>query len=270
MRSEPRLPDPEVNLPKEHPLHEAGVLIAGVAALFVVAFLVVTYFVDGVVLFLPPEAEARVLSMPDFDDGEERHTQERAQLQQLLEELAQGWEGNPYKFSLSIRDEELPNAFALPGGHVVVTRGLLDRAGSENELAMVLGHELGHFKNRDHLRALGRGLLFSLLLAGAGFGGDNAVVSTTSGLMTLSYGRKQESRADAFGLRLLAAHYGHVAGCGDFFTRMAQEFDAAESLPAFIRSHPRSGDRAAALHKLATRSGYPLQGELSPWPPTGD
>jgi predicted Zn-dependent protease len=68
--------------------------------------------------------------------------------------------------------DETVNALALPGDHVIIYQGLLAEAESENEIMMVLGHELGHFANRDHLRGLGRGIVVqivaSLLFGDAG------------------------------------------------------------------------------------------------------
>ena len=80
---------------------------------------------------------------------------------------------------------------ALPGGQIMVFSGLLKKVNLENELAMVLGHELGHYAHRDHLRGMGRGLGVTLGLAML-FGQDSAVAGIASDLflgMEMRYSR---------------------------------------------------------------------------------
>ena len=107
-------------------------------------------------------------------------------------------------------DGEGPNALAFPGGLIVLTTGLLDGLGSENELALVLGHELGHYAGRDHLEGLGRGLAlaFTLGIFGAGESGSAAgLAALAAQLAARGHDREQETLADAFGLALEQAEY---------------------------------------------------------------
>ena len=84
--------------------------------------------------------------------GSQVSSEFRQGLQTLLDRVALHWPESPYAFHAVVWEASQPNAFALPGGWVAVTTGLLEGAGSENELAFVLGHELGHF--RGHVRPL--------------------------------------------------------------------------------------------------------------------
>ena len=121
-------------------------------------------------------------------------------------------------------DNPTANAMALPGGNIVVYTGLLDRVASENELAFVLAHELGHYAHRDHLRGMGRALVFAVI-AGLLFGPDSGTGSLLAGalgLTELSFSRRQETRADAFAVAALHCAYGHVGGSTDFFDRIGQ------------------------------------------------
>ena len=91
------------------------------------------------------------------------------------------------------------NALALPGDRIVIFSGLVNRVKSENELMMVLGHELGHFAHRDRLRSLGQELLLPIAIAS--LLGDNswlyssaaAIISATS---QAQYSQFQEIQAD--------------------------------------------------------------------------
>lgn len=266
MQAKPRLPDDRVNLPDSHPLADAAQLIAAVAALGLLAFVAIAFFVDAVLWLLPPQTEAELAGKLWWVAADDATKDERTdELQALVTALAKGWPENPYTLRVRIVESDEPNAFAAPGGMVLVTDGLLDMAQSENELAFVLGHEIGHFRGRDHLRGLGRGVLFQMLLASVGVGGGDATLLGQTGLLaTLSFNRDQERDADSFGLDLLQRRYGHVAGAGVFFERMAAEDPTAAAVPAFVSTHPDLRERVHAVHTLAQQRGYATEGELRP------
>ncbi len=184
--------------------------------------------------------------------------------------MAQAWPAAPYAFDVGVIEEPDPNALALPGGRILVTRGLLLNARSENELAFVLGHELGHFRNRDHLRSLGRGLVTGLLTsalgAATGLGGSNPL-GLAQGFAERGFGRSQERDADAFALGLVYALYGHVAGADDFFERLTADSSrrGVGRLGRWLSTHPLSQDRIASLQRLAQERGWRAEGKLTPW-----
>jgi Zn-dependent protease with chaperone function len=149
---------------------------------------------------------------------------------------------------------------------VVLTSGLLERVRSENELAFVLGHELGHFRHRDHLRGLGRELALGVVLAGLGLSGAGPagdLAGLAARLAERGFDRDQERAADAFGLELLAAEYGHVAGASQFF-ELVEAPDGG--LAAWLSTHPLGDERAASLEALAAARGWRLSGPLQPPP----
>ncbi|MEO1522500.1 MAG: M48 family metallopeptidase [Cyanobacteria bacterium J06633_2] len=162
--------------------------------------------------------------------------------------------------------QDVINAIAIPGDRVIIYQGLLEQAESENEVMMVLGHELGHFANRDHLRGLGQKLMIRLAIASI-FGDVGALGSiAASGVTAISdsqFSQKQENQADEVGLDLLNQAYGHVAGATDFFDRMN---DRQGLEIAFLASHPTSSSRVNRLERLIQKRGY-TQGERSPLTP---
>ena len=148
-----------INVSDTHPLVEASTLIIGLTAIFIVIALSLIFMVEVALYFVSAEDEADLFGdwLPEdivtvAPDDERLH-----ETQLLVDRLVEHWPATPYQFRVEIDDSEIANAMALPGGLIIITQGLLDQVESENELAFVLGHELGHFKNRDHLRALGRG-----------------------------------------------------------------------------------------------------------------
>ena len=159
--------------------------------------------------------------------------------------------------------EETVNALAIPGDRIIIYKGLLAEIESENELMMVLGHELGHFANRDHLRGLTRQVMVRLVLAAAlGDAGAVGAIATNSAsvLTSAQFSQTQEKQADKIGLQLLQAVYGHAAGATDFFSRLIKE-----DLPAglsILASHPPSKARVEHIERIIKRENYPVEEKI--------
>ena len=275
MEFEPKLPEDGINVSKTHPISELVLLLGGLVAVVVVIVVSVALTLDLVVPRLPVGLERRLFA-PEWlagltdDEGDAAADPADVWLQATVDRMARHWADNPYAFRAVVFESEEPNALAFPGGWIAVTSGLLDAAGSENEVAFVVGHELGHFRNRDHLRGLGRGLILSLIAAAIGSSGAGtaAEIASMAGLMAeRGFSREQESEADVFGLELLAAEYGHVDGAGDFFARMPDPEEAMDrQLGSYLSTHPLHEERIEALHELARERGYRETGELTPLP----
>ena len=264
MRFVGRQPDEGINVSDTHPLVEAGTLVVGLTAIFIVIALVLVFVVEIALYFVPPEKEAKFFDdwLPE-DLTTVSHTDERLlATQQLVDTLATEWPDAAYSFRVEIDDSETANAMALPGGLIIVTTGLLDKVESENELAFVLGHELGHFKNRDHIRALGRGVVLSIFFAVI-TGNDVAGIGVKIADLTLrGFSRKQEARADDFGLGVVHAHYGHVNQAWRLFERWDEESGSARSWVAYVSTHPVSADRIETMRRTADERGWSDDGEV--------
>lgn len=268
MRFVTKIPREGINVSDEHPLVEAGTLVVGLVALFVIITLTLVFLVEVVLFFVPEDTEARLFSewLPEDLVSVSPTDARRLETQQLVDRLAARWPESPYVFRLEVDDSDAANAMALPGGLIVVTRGLLDQVESENELAFVLGHELGHFRNRDHLRILGRGLVLSLVFSVA-TGSDVAGLGVKAADLTLrGFGREQESRADAFALAAVHSEYGHVDQAWRLFERWAASDVDASALATYLSTHPQSRDRAQRLRELAERGSWRLSGDITPLP----
>ncbi|MEQ8247123.1 MAG: M48 family metalloprotease [Alphaproteobacteria bacterium] len=178
-----------------------------------------------------------------------------------------------FPFTFTVLNSPDVNAFALPGGYVYVTRGLLALANSEAELAGVIGHEIGHVVARHtaqrYSQAVAAGLGAALL--GAAVGGDaEQLAQLGSELYLASFSRDQEYQADQLGVRYLRnAGYAPGAMAG-FLENLArnkalQEKLLDQDLPEadFFATHPNTPDRVARAAALAAGSpGATRQDEL--------
>lgn len=264
MKFEPRPPDRSVNTSREHPLSEMSTLLAGAAGLAILLAVAVHYFVEVVVFFLPVEVESELFDGWTPEQFAAIEDPRLPATQSLVDRLNRYWSDSPYQFRVSITEVDEPNAMAFPGGLIVVTDSLLNQVGSENELAFVLGHEIGHFHNRDHLRRLGGSVLLDLVYALAT--GASEFTGLVTAVTNLGFDRDQESEADWFGLRLVYNEYGHVAYASDFFAKLARTESGGSRLASYFASHPQSPSRVAELQEWAEQEGWPTTGTAEPLP----
>jgi predicted Zn-dependent protease len=183
----------------------------------------------------------------------------------------------PFQFAIASMAET--NAFALPGGYIYVSRGLLALARSEEELANVLAHEVGHVAARHaaqrETRALGVGLLSLLGTVGAGLLGGDAAAGVASQVGQLagagliaSYGRDQERQADEVGQQMARAAGFDPGGMTTFLDALDREATLRAGQPrrpSFLDSHPATPERvkgaSARAQQLGSRGGLPPPAE---------
>ncbi len=168
----------------------------------------------------------------------------------------------PYEYSFTVLDSEVINAFALPGGPIYVTRGLLFELGDESQLAAVLAHEATHVAARHSAQQISRQMGVSILvsIASAAMRRGEApppegevsnveqIAKLVAGLAGLSYSRKHETEADTYGVDFLAEAGYQPMGMVrvmEMFHRKEQE--AGGSGPEFLRTHPNPENRVERL-----------------------
>ena len=261
---------PENNVTDVHPLKELATLVVGIAIATVILTLLVAGVLDLGVRLLPTEWEARLFSGL-WTEMEAEEDVRLAAVHDLLARLGAHWAENPYDLKLFIIDSEDPNAFALPGGAIGVTQGLLDSVDSENELAFVLAHELGHFSGRHHLRGISRSVAITLVLATVTGGSSGTLLTQWVAEITqLGFAREHEREADRFGLEIVADEYRHVAGATHFFEKLGEirAEDEASPMGAWLSTHPISPERIAAMQRLAQRRHWRIDGDLTALDPS--
>ena len=154
------------------------------------------------------------------------------------------------KVRAGVANMDMVNAVALPGGQVLLFDGLVQQAESPEELAGVLGHEVGHVRERHVMTALLRQFGLSILLAGA----NSSVTNSAFGLAAMGYSRDAEREADEYARARMAESDISPLGAAGFFDRMAKEYgDTADdnAVVGWLASHPSSGERADAYRDAA-------------------
>lgn len=174
--------------------------------------------------------------------------------------------GSRYQYEFHVTEDKTINAFALPGGVVVVNTGLLAAAKRPEELAGVLAHEVQHVELRHSLRSMVKELgLRGLWAAFTGDLGGTMAGQAAFKLTTLRFSRDAESDADSHGFNTLVRLEVDPKGMVDFFGTMGKAEGA--SPPAWLSTHPASEARQKVLQTkldaLGTRSFPALQ---MPWP----
>lgn len=201
----------------------------------------------------PVDMERRMGENFDAQMGTLFHACEGEAGQQALQDLGARLAARAdTPFEVRVRAVQAPfvNAFALPGGPVLVTDDLIREAETPDELAAVVAHEVAHIERRHVMQAVWRSLGVGLLLdavVGGGTGAGQQAVILAGQATDLRYGRDAELEADARGQALLAEAGLSSRGMAPFFERMhgAVEKDGrVASAEEFISTHPDSARRA--------------------------
>jgi predicted Zn-dependent protease len=249
-----------VNVSKISPLKEFIILTFGIAGFLIGLYILLGLALDLVIPQISPELEDYLSELfAHLYQDEEKNSPASIELQQLLNELAAGMDRTEGNYQIHLVPHSTINAMALPGGHIVIFSGLLEHIESENELAMILGHELGHFNNRDHLRGLGRGLVL-MFLSSVTLGIDSRVSQILQAMLVnteMKFSQKQELQSDLWGLQYIMQKYGHAGGATDFFRRLGEK-EKRGRLAYFFATHPFPDKRVQALDSLIREKAYPV------------
>ena len=182
--------------------------------------------------------------------------------------IAKGAGSNGVTYRVTILNSPAVNAFALPGGYVYVTRGLLALVDDEAELAGVIGHEIGHVIARHGAQrqtaALGASVVGAVLSAVVGSSAAGQAAGLGGQGLLASYSRDQEYEADALGVRYLAQAGYDPQAEADFLEAMADEQALNDRIhhrkrdqdsSDWLASHPATPDRVKAARDHAEETG---------------
>ncbi len=186
----------------------------------------------------------------DPDSGRQRYVRE------LGMRLARVSERPNLPWTFRVIDDPVVNAFAFPGGHIYVTRGILAHLNSEAELASVLGHEIGHVTARHSVTQMTRQQVAQLgLVVGTVLRPDLArytgIASQGLGLLFLKYSRDDESQADHLGLRYMRRAGYDAHRMPEVYTLLERVSQAGGGgrVPDWLATHPNPVNRRGAIDR---------------------
>lgn len=212
-----------------------------------------------------PQMTAEMGGEVDPSDPQAREVQ---RIGEKVEHNSSASRDNPYQFQFHLlRDPQTINAFALPGGQVFITRGLLVKLQDEAELAGVLGHESGHVVGRHASEQMARSQLGQMLVTAVGVAASDRdhpgsgmsavmIANVVNQMKTLQFSRKDESEADAFGLRFMAEAGFDPRAMLDVMKILQSITPATGRQPEFLVTHPYPEHRAEAINDYLSKN-YP-------------
>jgi beta-barrel assembly-enhancing protease len=176
-------------------------------------------------------------------------------LQTLVKRLAATTEAS-FPFQVHVSNAPVANAFAVPGGQVVIFRGLLDVATTPEEVAGVLAHEMAHEVQRHPTRGVVRSAGIKTVMGLVGGNMGRSMNAATGALLNLSHSRGDESEADSIGVDMLNKANIRADGLIHFFERMSGRGETNHSpVLTYLSTHPSDTSRVATIRRLARGQG---------------
>ncbi|MDH4224746.1 MAG: M48 family metallopeptidase [Deltaproteobacteria bacterium] len=245
--------------------------LAGVTALLaamtaLVVFVVLPGLTPWIARVIPLEFEeslgrqAKQSFTEAFDFSEIQLSADQKSALGKVESRLSRYVGNGYTIHVVPVSGGMVNAITLPGGYILVFDEMWEKLETPDQLAALLGHELGHVAHRDGLQAL----IHSSALGGLGvalFGNNSALSGSVTAwgqsLLSLRYTRDQETRADDYGLKMMAGLGLNQQAAVDLMTMLIKESPGADALPEFLSSHPDTRQRIELLKQKIPSDAAP-------------
>ena len=254
----PKKPNENVNLPKENIFPYSVKLIVGFVLSMIIAYGILLGVVEVIIQSITPSQEKKLVSIISKEmKFINKKSKDDLFIQKVVDKLAK-CSDVPYNLSAYIVKDKQINAFALPGGTIYITTAMLDIINSENELASVMGHEIGHFKNKDHLRSFSTNILtgfISMFLPDS----YSSMIDGMTDFSKIRFSQSQEIFADKFGIDAMNCAYGNVNGATKLFEKMNK--DSSELL-YFMASHPSFKTRIKTMKEYIKKKNYKYEDKL--------
>ncbi|UBM57859.1 M48 family metalloprotease [Marinilongibacter aquaticus] len=185
---------------------------------------------------------------PDHEVQSKVKTVGQGLVKRLNAHLSAEGVNNPYQFDFHVlRDPQTVNAFALPGGQVFITMGLLSQLQSVDQLAGVLGHEIGHVVHRHSAQQMAKGEFFQGLAGAAtAASGDYStaqVANYVAQIKMMKYGREDELQSDEFGVQTMISSGYNPQAMIEVMEILAKASGGGMNRDEFMSSHPNPANR---------------------------
>ena len=246
------------------------------AAVLVILFVIIPALSDTLAGMIPPDRETaigrqalnQISGVLGGGDSESLTCKNEDGVKALEKMTARLTADQDIAYELDIRvfDHGMVNAFAVPGGHVVLFDGLLDAATSAEEVAGVLGHEIGHVVHRDPTRLTLRtaGSVGILGMVFGDFAGGALALVLVERLMSANYSQDAEAAADVYAHRVLAEAGLPAQPFAGFFLKLKDKYGDSEGVMSHLASHPNLAGRADAANAADTIKGQSFDPVLTP------
>ncbi|PHS78654.1 MAG: hypothetical protein COB59_06045 [Rhodospirillaceae bacterium] len=256
---------PNIDSQKQRTLRNMGLSVAVTVTLILGAYVSIPLMASAVVALIPYETEQNIgrgyakdiQALFSKDEKSNKCTVDKGvkALNDMMAYLATHSFG-PFAYQVKVIDNDMVNAMALPGGHIFIFRGLIDKAESSDELAGVLAHEMAHVDHRHGLHGVVRGFGFQML-SDMMFGG-NVMGNLSNLMMMMSHSREAERQADIDAIAILRRANISTAGIARFFERLKDKEDEGKvsffKIPTMLSSHPASDIREALAREIQSPS----------------
>ena len=263
----PELPE-GINTSKEHPLKEFVILTVGLLAVVFIVISILILVVDNFADKIPFEME-KELPISSFIDNLEKE-ELPPYLDKVTQKVLNTFElPQDMKITFHYVNDDTVNAFATLGGHIVLYRGLLEKLKYEDELAMVIAHEIAHVKYRHPILSMSHGVVVGLVLSvvtsSSGNTGINDLMGSSSMASLMRFSRDFEYQADKDAINSLIKLYGHAEGAlglFDVFNSISGSMPSFE----FLATHPLTSNRISQTTKMINKSTLSNKNKKTPYP----
>lgn len=275
MKHIPKNIEGDENVNKVHPFKELCLYFSAILLILVLSYQALGYLVH---FFIENLDHKNVMGIHHYIDSKTKHSEmniiknkkkilsnQEMKVQIVLKRILSHTNYKYDDFKISIIKGKAENALAYPGGSIIIVDSLLENIKSENELAFVIAHEIGHFHHRHILKNFGRSLItigFSILLSSVESNVSDQMIGFLN-ISNLSYSRDQEIESDKFALIVLNEIYGHVNGSENFFIRTKGKESILST--TYLSTHPLAKERVSRLKEYSKGKGFEQNGDLIPW-----
>ncbi len=265
--SNPELPE-GINTSKDNPLKEFFILTVGLLAVVFVVISALILIVDNFADKIPFEME-KELPISGFIENLETEKLP-PYLEQVTQKVLSTFElPENMKITFHYVNDDTVNAFATLGGHIVLYRGLLEKLNSEDELAMVIAHEIAHVKYRHPILSVSHGVVVGVVLTAVSNSSGNSVVNDIMGqtgmASIMKFSRDYEYQSDKEAISSLIKLYGHADGALGLFKVFESEFGKDNSFE-FLATHPLTGNRISQTTKMISESNLTSNNSMIRYP----
>jgi len=223
--------------------HRVPLYMTYIMVFFISTYFMYSYSVPVVAELIPYEWEKKIGSFAFENYQTGKAVIDNSQVNSAMDMIVQRideFDGSDISYELIVIDADMVNAFAFPGGYIVVTSGLINSAEQAEEVAAVLSHEITHVLERHGMRKLVRQAGLGILI-GIVFGDVSALsqlMELSSQLDNLSFDRSQEEHADDGGIKIMQAAGISPQHLASFFKKIKQLDSASGDIPEIFRTHP--------------------------------